>query len=74
MNNIICYVFGHKRKYYITQDSPQKNFRVCLRCGQMQECQQRTLVSQFWPGTLWYTLVQRTKRGAENFLKTLGED
>ena len=61
----ICNIFGHRYRYYLTQDCPQRQFRCCLTCGEMQEY--KTIHFGLEPITGWYTLVQRTASGAKKF-------
>ncbi len=60
---VLCKLFGHRYDYYLTQDVEQRNFRVCKYCGRLQEY-------KTFPGLGygWYSLVQRTKKGAVRWI------
>lgn len=73
--NILCKIFNHHFNYYLTCNLPKhKNFRVCTRCGCMQEYRvydEENLLGYNILKTGWYTLVQRTQKGAEKWLERL---
>ena len=60
---ILCKLFNHKFNYYLTQDVPARQLRSCKRCNELQEY--RTLPGL---GRGWYTLVQRTQKGAVRWM------
>jgi len=66
---LICELFGHKYKYYIVQDSPQRNIRFCKRCNKAGEW--KTIPGMVNSKWIWMTLVGRTDNGAKEFLKSL---
>lgn len=66
----LCQCTGHDWKYYFTAlDAPNRQFRCCRICGDMQEY--RTLNLPFTKSCGWYSLVSRTQHGAEVFLGEL---
>ena len=67
MRKYLCKIFGHNYLYYLTQDCPNRQFRCCLTCGQMQEY--KTVNFRLEAITGWYSLVQRIAKGAKEFFK-----
>jgi hypothetical protein len=66
----ICDFFGHKFVYYFSAGdsfSKSKQYRHCKRCGDLQEF--RKFPDGYPLANGWYTLVERTKKGAKKFLK-----
>jgi hypothetical protein len=67
---VICGLFDHKFKYFITQDIPQRNFRVCIHCSKLQEFKTNLPFTQ----KAWVSLVQRTNEDATSWLKENPEE
>ena len=66
MKKFICKVFGHRYRYFLSvHDTPSRKYRVCLRCGVMEE-----LTDAYDPAykKAWFALVQYTKFGAKSEL------
>ena len=72
MKHFLCKHFGHKWTYYVTGNTPQGHIRHCSRCNRSQELKELYLISGTELG--WMYLVQRTKKGAKQFIKNLKTD
>jgi hypothetical protein len=67
--NILCKIFGHKYRYYFRDANPNKNIRACKHCSNIQEFKgiPALVKGLFTEG--WFTLVERTDKGAKEFIK-----
>jgi len=63
---MLCKIFGHKWRYFITGCVLRRNFRSCKRCGIMQEHKELSVF-----GWCWVTLVERSTKGAKEWLKSI---
>jgi len=62
---LLCKIFGHRYKYHIIQDCPERDIRHCKTCHIAEEL--KTLPVY---GKNWFQLVSRTTEGAKAFMKS----
>jgi len=68
MKKLLCKWFGHKYVYGLL-GGPNTNIRFCTRCETAQY-----LVNNGFLVRCWMQIIIRSKSGAKEYLKSLGDD